>query len=801
MRQPVEEELQRQPIEEDQEELQRQAIEEDEVQLAPKSDAVSKPQVDGSCTAVQSVRSGGVPLPDAARQYFEPRFGANLGDVRVHTGEGAAQATAAVRARAFTLGNSIAFAPGQFDTQGTSGRHLLAHELMHVMQQNGGTNPAASKKPSTIQRKELNEDSVENAEPSAVDAAVGMLRDALGQGAAEVERVARQLPLSDVSAALASVPDAILVLLDMLWPDNTGWAAHIKVDGDLNLAGTSVGLPFEVSFDGAGAIDASIMRRGGTISVSIAPSAVGGGAGALSLWQMLEAPLGLHMNGALGLKLLVDLARIKWPTMALDALFALDIKRALSELMWTSLSIGANTQIEIEGGIGGALDLALRAGPTSIISAASKAGGKIGAKVSVITPTEVLPGKIQLSGQFGIFLNFDFKVFGGQDNDPSVIMKSLVSALARSNLAPLFGAGFSGGGDIGLRYALNIPPYGNDAPATNMNWIEVGIFVIGTGGGKLLGQGLDGKGTAEVTFQLPDIPAFVAALDDGVDLGDMELLSLVHGFNASFEVTGVLRNYLELFPMIIDWFPELGMIEDTNYVSVKASATLKATRDQLDAIDERYRNGTIELISRMATGEALEGLRSGADALLENMADVVGFIDKVSFDLAAGTERMFSLDTPAEKDIGGGGIGGEEHISRTYHRDATAEELGFTAIENWLRGLIVDDRESYVPEGPRKPYVPDRPRERYGPRRPDGATTMIANTQNVRMVSNPKHWYDDHVLVKRLPKGTPVTLVHKGLEKPFNRTAPEFQWWFVRAGEERGWVMQVLLDGASQAMQ
>ncbi|MCU7886934.1 MAG: hypothetical protein KZQ59_00765 [Candidatus Thiodiazotropha sp. (ex Lucinoma aequizonata)] len=198
---------------------------------------------------------------------------------------------------------------------------------------------------------------------------------------------------------------------------------------------------------------------------------------------------------------------------------------------------------------------------------------------------------------------------------------------------------------------------------------------------------------------------------------------------------------------------------------------------------------------------SLEGLRCGADALLESLAGVVGFVNKVSFDLAAGTEGMFSVDTPVQKEIGGGGVGGEAHFSRTYHHDAIAEELGISAIEQWLRSLIVDDCESCVPEAPHKPYIPGSPRERYGPRRPDGATTMITNTQNVRMVSNPKHWYNDRVLVKRLPKGTSVTLVHKGLEKSFNRTAPEFQWWFVRSGGEQGWVMQVLLDGASQAMQ
>ncbi|MEW8579536.1 MAG: DUF4157 domain-containing protein [Candidatus Thiodiazotropha sp.] len=148
-RQPLEdeEELQRQAVAGDEEELQRQASEEEEeLQLAPNSDKISR-QTDGAQMAAQSVRTGGVPLPDRARDYFEPRFGTDLGDVRVHTGEAAAKATAAVSARAFTLGNAIAFAPGQFNPAAASGRRLLAHELAHVMQQTGAANAKANSAP------------------------------------------------------------------------------------------------------------------------------------------------------------------------------------------------------------------------------------------------------------------------------------------------------------------------------------------------------------------------------------------------------------------------------------------------------------------------------------------------------------------------------------------------------------------------------------------------------------------------------------------------------------------------------
>jgi hypothetical protein len=56
----------------------------------------------------------------------------------VHTGGQAAGAARALGARAFTYGSDIAFAPGQLSPSSGEGRRLLAHELVHVVQQSGG---------------------------------------------------------------------------------------------------------------------------------------------------------------------------------------------------------------------------------------------------------------------------------------------------------------------------------------------------------------------------------------------------------------------------------------------------------------------------------------------------------------------------------------------------------------------------------------------------------------------------------------------------------------------------------------
>jgi len=81
--------------------------------------------------------SGGVALAADDRGFFESRMGRDFGAVRIHTG-GAADASARdIGARAYTLGSDIAFADGEYSPESGAGRRLLAHELVHVVQQGG----------------------------------------------------------------------------------------------------------------------------------------------------------------------------------------------------------------------------------------------------------------------------------------------------------------------------------------------------------------------------------------------------------------------------------------------------------------------------------------------------------------------------------------------------------------------------------------------------------------------------------------------------------------------------------------
>jgi hypothetical protein len=81
------------------------------------------------------LRSPGQPLDAATRAYMEPRFGHDFSQVRVHTDAQAAQSAAAAYALAYTVGQDLVFGAGMYEPGTAWGRRLLAHELVHTIQQ------------------------------------------------------------------------------------------------------------------------------------------------------------------------------------------------------------------------------------------------------------------------------------------------------------------------------------------------------------------------------------------------------------------------------------------------------------------------------------------------------------------------------------------------------------------------------------------------------------------------------------------------------------------------------------------
>ncbi|MBS1911222.1 MAG: DUF4157 domain-containing protein [Bacteroidetes bacterium] len=79
--------------------------------------------------------SGGSPIPPPVRSFFENRMGTDFSGVRVHDDSDAARMNGQLSARAFTHGAHIYFNRGEYNPTSRQGRTLLAHELVHTMQQ------------------------------------------------------------------------------------------------------------------------------------------------------------------------------------------------------------------------------------------------------------------------------------------------------------------------------------------------------------------------------------------------------------------------------------------------------------------------------------------------------------------------------------------------------------------------------------------------------------------------------------------------------------------------------------------
>ncbi|MGA1867321.1 MAG: DUF4157 domain-containing protein [bacterium] len=96
--------------------------------------------------------TGGAPLNERERSYFEPRFGVDFGNVKIHTGGKADAMAKSIHARAFTKGSDIVFAKGEYRPDTWEGKTLLAHELTHVIQQDNPSGKIVSRREQILQR-------------------------------------------------------------------------------------------------------------------------------------------------------------------------------------------------------------------------------------------------------------------------------------------------------------------------------------------------------------------------------------------------------------------------------------------------------------------------------------------------------------------------------------------------------------------------------------------------------------------------------------------------------------------------
>lgn len=167
--------------------------------------------------------SSGMPLSSPLRREMERWFGHDLSRVRVHADAEANRSARDIGARSYTSGTHIVFSAGSYRPGTAAGRHLLAHELTHVLQQRGGA--------SDIQRQADGEGEAAG-ETSTLDSVLGALETAsvVVPGLDSVVRTVRlvqavtffwehrdehlQALLDSVGASIATVPTLAGTKLD-----------------------------------------------------------------------------------------------------------------------------------------------------------------------------------------------------------------------------------------------------------------------------------------------------------------------------------------------------------------------------------------------------------------------------------------------------------------------------------------------------------------------------------------------------------------------------------------------------------
>lgn len=145
--------------------------------------------------AIEQRRGAGSALPGQVREDMEGAFGADFSDVRVHDDPDAHELNESVRARAFTVGNDIFFKEGTYDTSSTPGKKLLAHELTHVVQQDGASGaPTSVSDPSDASERQADEVAQQVVSPGVETSGQGVARQSDDDLENEEVRAAREAP-------------------------------------------------------------------------------------------------------------------------------------------------------------------------------------------------------------------------------------------------------------------------------------------------------------------------------------------------------------------------------------------------------------------------------------------------------------------------------------------------------------------------------------------------------------------------------------------------------------------------------
>ena len=110
---------------------------EEEEMLQTKAEGSKVTSAESISEQLHSTRGTGISLSEDVNRFMSNAIGTDFSQVKLHTGSNAVQMNRQLGARAFTHGNDIYFNSGEYLPESQGGKQLLAHELTHVIQQNG----------------------------------------------------------------------------------------------------------------------------------------------------------------------------------------------------------------------------------------------------------------------------------------------------------------------------------------------------------------------------------------------------------------------------------------------------------------------------------------------------------------------------------------------------------------------------------------------------------------------------------------------------------------------------------------
>lgn len=139
---PADEEPVQKLAEEEERQIQKAGEEEavqtkdEEETIQQKSAHSSSNPTNGTEVKLKQQKGKGSKLDNSTLKQMEKGFGADFSKVNIHTGSTAEELSENIGAQAFTHGNDIYFNEGKYNPNSIDGKHLLAHELTHTIQQN-----------------------------------------------------------------------------------------------------------------------------------------------------------------------------------------------------------------------------------------------------------------------------------------------------------------------------------------------------------------------------------------------------------------------------------------------------------------------------------------------------------------------------------------------------------------------------------------------------------------------------------------------------------------------------------------